>query len=131
MLGGWLAEGYLLSGRPADALAIAEPATRLAHEHKERGYEGWALHLLGDIAAAASPPDVATAERRYEEARAIADELGMRPLAARCGLGLGLLYRAAARRMPARRELTAAAEAFRALGMKSYLEQAEAGLSGL
>jgi tetratricopeptide (TPR) repeat protein len=131
MLGGWLAEAYLEAGRPDEALALAAPAARLAHEHKERGYEAAVLRVLGDIAARAEPPDVATAEERYLHARAIADELGMRPLAARCGVGLGLLYRRAQRRLPARRELTAAAEACCALGMKADLQRAEAALVGL
>jgi DNA-binding SARP family transcriptional activator len=131
MLSGWLAEAYLVAGRPDEALALAAPAARLASEHRERGHEAAALRVLGEIAARADPPDVETAEQRYLEAREIADELGMRPLAARCGVGLGLLYRAAQRRLPARRELTAAAEACRALGMKADLERAEAALVNL
>ena len=131
MLGGWLAEAYLVAGRPEEAFALAAPVVRLAREHKERGYEAAALRVLGEIAARSDPPDVATAEQRYMEARAIAEDLGMRPLAARCGAGLGLLYRSAQRPLPARRELTAAAEACRALGMKADLEQAEAALVGL
>ena len=55
----------------------------------------------------------------------------VRPLAARCALGLGLLYRAAHRRLPARRELTAAADACRTLGMKVYADRAEAALADL
>jgi DNA-binding SARP family transcriptional activator len=131
MLGAWLAEAYLAAGRPADALELAEPAARLAHEHKERGYEAAALLLLGRIAAHGASPGVGTAERRYHDARKLAEELGMRPLAARCGLALGLLHRAAGRRVAARRELTAAAEAFRALGMKAYVERTERALGNL
>jgi tetratricopeptide (TPR) repeat protein len=131
MLSGWLAEAYLVAGRPDEALALAAPAARLANEHKERGHEAAALRVLGDIAARTDPPDVETAEHRYLEARAIADDLGMRPLAARCGVGLGLLYRAAQRRLSARSELTAAAEVCRALGMKADLERVEAALVNL
>jgi tetratricopeptide (TPR) repeat protein len=131
LLGAWLAEAYLLSGRVSDALPLAESAVRLAHEHKERGYEAWALRVLAEVGAAAAEPDVAAVEQRYLEARAIADELGMRPLSARCTLGLGLLSKKTQRRVPAHRELTAAAEAFRALAMKTYVDRAEAGLAGL
>ncbi|MBM4441373.1 MAG: hypothetical protein FJ027_13225, partial [Candidatus Rokubacteria bacterium] len=81
--------------------------------------------------ARADAPDVAAAEQRYTEARAIADELGMQPLAARCALGLGQLYAATGRRVPARRELTGAADSFRALAMKAYLARAEAALGDL
>jgi len=131
MLGAWLAEAYLAAGRPADALMMAEPAVRLAHEHKERGYEAGALLVLADIAARAEPADVVAAEQRYTDARALAEELGMRPLAARCALGLGLLYRGAQRRLPARRELIAAADACRVLGMKVDADRAEAALGDL
>jgi DNA-binding SARP family transcriptional activator len=131
MLGAWLAEAYLAAGRPADALAFAEPAARLAHEHKERGWEAAALLLLGDIAAHGDAPDLPIAEQRYAAARALAEELGMRPLAARCALSLGLLHRSLRRRLPARRELDTAAEGFRGLGMKSYVDRTEAALGRL
>ncbi len=131
MLRAWLAEAYLAAGRPADALELAEPAARLANERKERGHEAAALLLLGNIAAHGDTPDIVTAEQRYIAARALAEELGMRPLAARCALSLGLLYRSARRRAPARRELVAAADGFRALGMKTYLDRTETALGYL
>lgn len=84
MLGAWLAEAYVAASRPSDALPFAEAAWRLAHEHGERGYEATALLVLADIAAHAEPADIATAAERYGAARKIAEELGMRPLAARC-----------------------------------------------
>jgi tetratricopeptide (TPR) repeat protein len=131
MLGAWLAEAYLAAGRPADALELAEPAARLAREHKERGWEAAALLLLGKIALHGETPDLVTAEQRYVAARALAEELGMRPLAARCAFSQGLLHRSARRRMLARRELATAAEGFRSLGMKSHLDRAEAALGRL
>jgi hypothetical protein len=124
MVGVWLAEGYLAAGRPAEAVALAEPAARLAQEQKERGSEATALLLLGTIAARADAPDPVAAEARYTEARTLAEALGMRPLAARCALALGLLHHAAGRPGPARRALAAAAEACRVLGMKAEADQA-------
>ena len=47
------------------------------------------LRLLGDIASCTVPPDLESAEGHYNQALARADELGMRPLAAHCHLGLG------------------------------------------
>ncbi|HEU5193104.1 MAG TPA: hypothetical protein VFW70_00090, partial [Methylomirabilota bacterium] len=67
--------------RPKEAQALAEDALTLAREHGERGHQAWALWLLGDIAARR---DRRRAERYYVEARALAAELGMRPLLARC-----------------------------------------------
>ena len=89
----YLGEAHLLAGRRDDALAVARRALDLAHRQKERGNEAWVLRLLGEIAAQADPPDLESADAHYRQALARADELGMRPLAAHCHLGLGTLYR--------------------------------------
>ena len=89
----WLAHALLLDGRTADALGAGEEALRLSRERGERGYEAWALHILGDIHAAgegAAPP---RAEGFQREALLVAGELGMRPLAARCERALADLAR--------------------------------------
>ena len=46
-----LGEAQLLSGRPEEALPLAEQALALDRERQERGHEAYALRLLGDIAA--------------------------------------------------------------------------------
>src|SRR5262249_13671878 len=84
-----LGEGYLLADQVEDARACAERAVALARDRGERGYEAWALRLLGEIASHQDPPDVATTEAHYGAAMALASELGMRPLTAHCHLGLG------------------------------------------
>src|SRR5262249_51176371 len=56
----------------------------MAREHGERAHEAQALQVLGDIAARAEPPDPTEARARYEEARRLAGELGLRPLFASC-----------------------------------------------
>jgi tetratricopeptide (TPR) repeat protein len=71
------------------------------------------------------------AEGRYREAVTLADELGMRPLAAHCHLGLGKLYRSAGRREPAQEHLRAATAMYREMDMRFWLEQAEGQLGGL
>jgi len=55
---------------------------------------------------------------------ALADELGMRPLVARCQLGLGRFYRRAGKWPPAAEHLAAATAMFRELGMSWWLDQA-------
>ena len=55
----------------------------------------------------------------------------MRPLVARCHLGLGKLYAQAARPGQARHPLTTAAALFREMDMSRWLEQSEAGLRAL
>ena len=85
-------EGYLLAGNLEEASALAERALALSRTHKARGNEAWSLRLLGEIALHGQPPDIVQAEIYYQQALALADELGMRPLQAHCHRGLGTLY---------------------------------------
>jgi hypothetical protein len=62
-------------------------------------------------------------------ALALADELGMRPLQAHCLLGLGTHYAKTGRPEPARAELSAAIDRYRAMDMAFWLPQAEAALA--
>jgi tetratricopeptide (TPR) repeat protein len=117
MLVAHLGEAMLLVGRRADAAVLAEQALAFACERAERGQEARCLRLLGDIASSSDPPDAPVAEDRYRGALALADELGMRPLAAHCRQGLGRLYRRAGRPDQAEEHLMAAAAMFRTLGM--------------
>jgi class 3 adenylate cyclase/tetratricopeptide (TPR) repeat protein len=127
----YLGEAYLLAGRTADAATKADQALSLARERGERGFEAWALRLQGEIAAAAEPSDAGAADTRYREALALAEELGMRPLIAHCHLGLGRLYRRNGKRQEAQKHLTSAAAMYRELGMRFWLEQAEATMKEL
>src|SRR5262249_33962907 len=113
----WLGEGYLLAGQQADARAAAEEALTLARAHGERANEALALRLLGEITMRAEPADGDQAESYYQQALALADELGPRPLVAHCHLGLGTLYQKVGRDREARTELTTAAELYRAMEM--------------
>jgi class 3 adenylate cyclase/tetratricopeptide (TPR) repeat protein len=125
-----LGECYLVAGRSAEAINSTSRALALARERQERGSEAYAARLLGEIAASADPPDAEQAESYYREALALADELGMRPLAAHCHLGLGTLYRRLGRDEVARAELATAAEMYRAMEMPFWLARAEAALAG-
>ena len=88
----WLSEVCRLAGRGEEAWQHAHQALDLARQQKERGNEALALHQLGVVQAHADPPDAAQAEAHYQQALALAEELGMRPLLAHCHLGLGRLY---------------------------------------
>jgi len=123
-----LGEGYLLAGRVNDAMATADQALTLADAHGERASRAYALRFLGEIAMRRTPPDLESAERHLCQALALAEELGMRPLAARCRLDLGLLYRRAGAPSKARDHLTAAAAQLRDMDMRLWLEQADAAL---
>jgi tetratricopeptide (TPR) repeat protein len=126
---GYLAEAYLRAGRLEEASHTAGRARERAGYHKERGHEAYALCISGEVAACADPLDAEQAESHYRQALALAEELGMRPLAAHCHLGLGTLYRRMGHGERARAELDAAAEMYRATGMTFWLEKAEAALA--
>jgi class 3 adenylate cyclase/tetratricopeptide (TPR) repeat protein len=124
-----LGEAYLASGRLDEAMALAVHARDFAREHKERGWEAYALRLLGAIAARRAPPDGGQAQASYRQALALAGALGMRPLLAHCHLGLGTLYGKIGQRAQARAELAAAVALYRSMDMTFWLPQAEAALA--
>jgi tetratricopeptide (TPR) repeat protein len=125
----YVSEAYLLAGRMQEAVHLAGRALDLFRAHKERGHEGWALRLLGEIAAHHTPPDVDGAVAHYRQALALAKELGMRPLQAHCHLDLGVLYQCVGKREPARAALSTAIELLRAMEMTFWLPRAEAALA--
>jgi class 3 adenylate cyclase/tetratricopeptide (TPR) repeat protein len=124
-----LSEAYLLAGRTEDALECAQRALGLSRDHKQRGYQAYALRLLGDVAMRCEPPDLDQAAGHYRQALALAEELAMRPLQAHCHLGLGTLYAKTGEREQARAALSAAIDLYRAMDMTFWLPQAEAALA--
>jgi class 3 adenylate cyclase/tetratricopeptide (TPR) repeat protein len=122
-------EALLLAGRLEEAHHCAEQALALAREHQERGNAAYALRLLGEIAAQREPLEVEQGEASYQQALALAEELGMRPLQAHGHLGLGKLYLKIGQLEQARVELAAALELYRAMEMTFWLPQAEAALA--
>jgi tetratricopeptide (TPR) repeat protein len=124
-----LVEAYVSAGRLEEAQALAERTLALAREHQERGHEAYTLRLLGEIAARREPLESTQAEAHYQQALALADELGMRPLVAHCHHGLGRLYCQTGQQAQARAELSTAIELYRAMDMTFWLPQAEAALA--
>jgi class 3 adenylate cyclase/tetratricopeptide (TPR) repeat protein len=84
-----LAQIHLLGGQLAEAEAAAREAIGFAERHRERGNEAWARWALGEVARRRG--DGAEAVAQLEAARAIAEELELRPLAARCRASLDAL----------------------------------------
>jgi tetratricopeptide (TPR) repeat protein len=126
---GYVSEVYLLAGRMQEAVQLAGRALDLSRAHKERGHEAWALRLLGEIAAHQAPPEIEPAEHHYQQALALAEELGMRPLVAHCHHGLGTLYAVTGQREQARTALSTAIEMYRGMDMSFWLPQTEAALA--
>jgi tetratricopeptide (TPR) repeat protein len=125
----WLSEVCRLVGHGEEAWQYARQALDLARQLKERRNEALALYQLGVVQAHADPPDAAQAEAHYQQALALAEELGMRPLMAHCHHGLGRLYGQTGQREQARAALATAIDLYRAMDMTFWLPQAEAALA--
>jgi len=126
-----LGEAQLLAGHLEEAHALAEGALALACERQERGNQAYALRLLGDIAARREPPEIAPAEAHYQQALALAGELGMRPLQAHCHRSIGTLYSQTGRAALARAALSSAIVLYRAMDMTFWLPAAGAALASV
>ena len=125
----WLGEGYVLAGRLEAAMQLGQQALEATRTQKQQAYQAYALRLLGDIAAHRTPPAVEEAEHHYNQALALAEARGMRPLQAHCHLGLGTLYTMTDQRDQARAELSTAIEMYQTMEMTLWLPQAEAALA--
>jgi tetratricopeptide (TPR) repeat protein len=127
----YLGEAYLLANRIDEATEATGRAFQLCRDYKARGYEAWALRILGEIASHPQRQEVEKAQTYYHQALDLANELGMRPLIAHCYLGLGTLYRRAEKREQAKEHLTTASTMFRDMEMAFWLEKAEAEMREL
>jgi hypothetical protein len=124
-------EVSLLAGRLDAASEAAARALELFRGRRERGYEARALALLGNTAARQAPADWTGAEAHHRSACALAEQLGMRPLAARCRLALARVLRQTARPGPAAEEYRLACASFSAMAMSADLAASEAELSAV
>jgi class 3 adenylate cyclase/tetratricopeptide (TPR) repeat protein len=116
--------GLLEAGQVQEAGRTAHRALELAQAAGERAYMAEALEVLAGIDSESG--DMVSGRDRYQRALDLATSLQMRPLAARCDLGLGRVARRAADLTRARAHLARAAEEFRALGMLGSLGRVEA-----
>ncbi|HET9490061.1 MAG TPA: adenylate/guanylate cyclase domain-containing protein [Methylomirabilota bacterium] len=126
-----LAQGHLLAGNAVEAALLASRALELAEKNGERGYLAYAHGTLAEASMGLRPPDYGRAEKHWLAAAALSRDLEMRPLAARCHLGLGKLYPRSGKRDQAREHLTAATTMYREMDMRFWLEQAERELQAL
>jgi predicted ATPase len=127
----YLSETYLLADRLQDASDFAGQALRLSRHHKERGHEAYVQHLVGKIIMHKESPDFDQTETHYQQALALANELGMRPLQAHCHRDLGKLYRQTGQAEQARAELSTAIEMYREMEMTFWLPETEAALAAV
>ena len=116
-----VAEVYAAIDRVDSASRMAEASLQRARKHGERIWEAQALHLLGETAASRTAPDLSAAEASQRAARALAEALGMRPLAARCRLGLARVHERRGEPIPAREHLAGARAEFAALAVPYWV----------
>lgn len=126
-----LSEAYLAAARPGDALRVAREGLEGARQRQERGDAAWNLRAIAEALPFADPGEADAAARHYTDAVVLADELGMRPLAAHCRFGLAKLHLRLDKRKPAREHLAAATTLYRAMGMQRSLAEAEVELTKL
>ena len=130
----WLAEALLFDGRPAEAASHAKTALDVAVRYGEIGNQAYALLTLAKIAA----PDRSSgsisveAVTSLQQALAIANGLGMRPLAAKCQLDLACILATTGDAVEARRFLNSALHLFGEMGLvadASRVEQVQKNLA--
>ncbi len=119
----YLSEGYRLAGRPDDAISLASQALESARDYRARGQEAWALWNLGELGLHCDPPDAERTAVFYRQALALADELGMSPLAAHCHHGLGTRYRLTEQPERAHEHLDAARTLYCEMDMRYWIER--------
>jgi tetratricopeptide (TPR) repeat protein len=125
---------YSALGRTCLLLGQPDQAWRLGRRSLEAsqrlpGFAAHALHLLGDIAIHPDRFEAESASAHYRQALATAELHGMRPLVAQCHLGLGELYRRTGKPEHAREHFTIAANLFREMDMRFWLEHGETDLT--
>jgi tetratricopeptide (TPR) repeat protein len=127
---GWtmhsLGRASLLLGRLDEAQALGERAIAAVPEHI--GVAAHCQHLLGDVATHRDRFDAARGEAHYQQALALAEPRGMRPLVAHCHLGLGKLHRRTGDGANAKEHLATAATMYREMDMGFWLKKAEVAL---
>jgi hypothetical protein len=121
----------VIADRLDEARHYAERALAFARERQMRGCEALALRLLAETALRNAPFDATKAVDPYRQARALAEELRMRPLVAHCELGLAKLNQRIGQRPEAREHITTAVTMYRAMDMPFWLRDAEATMREL
>ena len=121
-------ESWLLAGRLDEAEQRAQRELADARTQRSWAEEAWGLYVLGEVAAAREPCDTVAAEGHLRRALGLAEDRGMRPLAARIHLALGKLYRRAGAPPRAEAHMASATMLFQEMHMSSWLEQATAAM---
>jgi class 3 adenylate cyclase/tetratricopeptide (TPR) repeat protein len=118
---------YQALGRACLLLGRLDEAQRLGclsieSAHHQPGFRAHALRLLGDLATHPDQFDAESGEAHYQQALALAELHGMRPLVAHCRFGLGKLYDRIGQPEHARENIIAATKLYQDMDMHFWLE---------
>ena len=112
---GAVSRACLLLGLLDEARCMADRSVESSQ--RQSGFAAHALLLLGDVTSHPDRFDAASSAVHYQEALALAERHGMRPLVAHCHLGLSKLYRRTGKLEHANEHLTTATTMYRVLDM--------------
>jgi tetratricopeptide (TPR) repeat protein len=124
-----ICEAYLVLSRAADARDLAQQALAYSRARQRHGTQAQALWLMGNITVQHDIHRANEAQTHYQQALALAEARGMRPLQAHCHLGLGTLYATTGQQRQAHAALSAALALYRAMDMTFWVPQVEAALA--
>ena len=126
-----LAAVYLLAKRLDDALRHTRRSLHAARQQNARGLEASSLFTMGEIHRSTDFAQVERAAPAYQEALALAQSCGMRPLSAHCHLGLAKMCWKAGRPRESQDHLAIATTSlYRDMDMRSWLAQADQWTAG-
>ncbi len=131
MMRAHLAETYALAARPEDALSTAYSAIDIARTRLQAGSEAWAHYALRRVHFLAEPAAIDQASSAFGNCLRLADQLGMRPLAANAQHRLGEMYARAGERDLAHKHLDTALRMYAEMDMRHWPEQAQQALRAL
>jgi class 3 adenylate cyclase/tetratricopeptide (TPR) repeat protein len=126
-----LANAYLLAGRRESAHGAAQQALQLARRYREKGPEAWAMYLLAESEDVSRGNQAAETRSGYLSALRCSEDLGMRPVAAHCHMGLGKLYASLGDKVTAQSELQTALSMYHEMDMQHWPDQAQHALRAL
>ncbi len=118
------AEIELITGKPQEALALAQTALALADSTRQNGIKSLVMRVLGKIYANLPQPDIEKAESLLKASIANSEPGNVQTFIAISRLELARMYVTQGRKDDARPLLDDALATFERVGMTYYLEQA-------
>ncbi len=119
----WRSQGELHSGDVATALKIAERGLEYSITYKGQGHQAWLLRVLGEVHWRMGEQHYAKADGYFRQSLDLASIPEMRPLLARCQIGIATLCEKTGKRSEAEAALSAAQTLCQDMGMTYWLDE--------